>query len=116
MADEVTVGEVYRRLVDMDERYETKLDRIEAQVRTTNGRTTTLEANAKHVASSLRAIWSRINGTPHTPTSLPSAEPGESFGVKISPGMWKALAAAGGALATLALPRVAEWLQKLGGS
>lgn len=117
--DEVTVGEVYRRLVDMDERYEAKLDRIEAQVRTTNGRTTKLETLVEGLRGSVRALWARLNDVPHpppTPPALPAIEPGESFSVKISPAMWKALAAAGGAIGALALPRVAEWLGKLGGS
>lgn len=124
--NEVTVGEVYRRLVDMDERYEArahsvdaKLDRIELQVKTTNGRTTKLETLVDGLRGSVRALWARLNDTPpHTPRNLPAPESGESFGfgVKISPGMWKAIYTAGGALATLLFPKLAEFLAKLGGS
>lgn len=108
--DDKTIGEVYRRLVDMDERYETKLDRIEEQVRKTNGRTTTLEANYEHIRSEIRSIR-----RPHTPASLPAipvATPdGESLSIKISKKMFALIASVIAALLIFA-PIVAEWLKK----
>jgi hypothetical protein len=54
--------------------------------------------------------------SPATPASLTPVEPGESFSVKISPAMWKLIAAGLGAGGGLLLPKVAEWLGKLGSS
>lgn len=100
--DDKTIGEVYRRLVDMDERYERTLDRIETQVRTTNGRTTTLEANFANLKSAVGNLQAHMP----TPTALPVVDAGESISVKISPKIWVALAAAGGML----LPKLIMWL------
>jgi len=111
VSDEVTVGEVYRRLVDMDD----KLDRIETQVRTTNGRTTKLEALVDELRGSVRRLWAKRSDVPHTPPSSPPVEAGESISVKISPAMWRALAAAGGALAALLWPKLTAWMATWGG-
>ncbi|HYC00453.1 MAG TPA: hypothetical protein VEC57_15050 [Candidatus Limnocylindrales bacterium] len=43
MTDDVTIGEIHRRLVDIDERHSHQLNEIATQVRITNGRTTRLE-------------------------------------------------------------------------
>jgi len=116
--DQFTIGEVYRRLVDMDERYVAQLARIEAQVQKTNGRTTKLETLVDNLRANVRALWTRTEDAPAPPTppALPVVEAGERFSVTVSPAMWKALAAGAGALGALLLPRLAEWLGKLGGS
>ena len=44
MTDEVTLGEIARRLDDIDHRHGAQLADIQTQVRLTNGRTTRLEA------------------------------------------------------------------------
>ena len=43
-SEKVTLGEVHRLLMSMDERHSSKLDAIEQQARLTNGRTSKLEA------------------------------------------------------------------------
>ena len=112
--DDTTVGEIYRRLVDMDERYEKKLDRIEEQVRLTNGRTTTLEANYDNLKSEIRSFRDLH---PQTPPALPSVPvttaEGESLSIKVSPKMWMAIVSAMSALWLLA-QWAARWIEKLG--
>lgn len=98
--DDKTIGEVYRRLVDMDERYEKKLDGIDQQVRLTNGRTTKLEANYDNLHSAVRRLQD------HPAAMVAPADTGESLLVKISPKMWVAMAAAGGML----FPKLIVWL------
>jgi hypothetical protein len=90
--DRVTIGEVYRRLVDMDERYEKKLDRIETQVHETNSRTTTLEGKVRHLE--------RFDAAP--------ALEGESVSVKLSPKVWTAIAGAVGMLLAMFI----EWAKR----
>lgn len=102
--DKVTTGEIYRRLCDMDDRYEKKLDQIEVEVRTTNSRTTTLEAIVKDHGRDLGRLTSAVFPRPHAP-----ADDGESLTVKISPKLWVALAAAGGML----FPVLVEWVGKV---
>lgn len=104
MNDNVTTGEIYRRLCDMDERYEKKLDRIEEQVRTTNGRTTVLETVVKDHARELGRINSAV-----FPRHKAAEEAGEALSIKVSPKLWVALAAAGGLL----LPPLVKWLSAL---
>lgn len=105
-ADDTTIGEVYRRLVDMDERYDTKLTRIEEQVRITNGRTTRLEERVELLKDQVRH--------PITPPALPSVpvttNDGESLSIKISPKMWAAIVS-GGAVLWVAAQWAAEWLK-----
>jgi hypothetical protein len=95
--DDVSNGEIYRRLCDMDERYEARLARIEDQVRTTNGRTTTLEVKVSVVESILRALRHRKT----------DGDVGESFSIKFSPKLWTALAAGLGILFAM----VVEWVK-----
>lgn len=102
--DKVTTGEIYRRLCDMDERYEKKLDRIEDQVRTTNGRTTALETTMKDHGREIGRLTSAVFPRPHAPVG-----DGESLTVKISPKLWVALAAAAGML----FPVLVEWVGKV---
>ena len=102
--DDRTIGEVYRHLVDMDQRTEKKLDRIEEQVRLTNGRTTRLEERVELLRSQ----------HPITPSSLPVVTPeGESLSIKVSPKMWAAIVS-GGAVLWVAAQWAADWLKKLG--
>jgi hypothetical protein len=44
MTDDVTIGEVYRKLTDIDERHSAQLKSIDDQARLTNGRMTRAEA------------------------------------------------------------------------
>lgn len=103
--DNPMTGEIYRRLVDMDERYEKKLDRIEEQVRMTNGRTTKLEVHVENLQSSVRSLrhHQQVHDHPATPPALPAGPSGESLSIKVSPNMWKALAAIGGGVIALLL-------------
>ena len=87
--DDVTIGEVFRRLCDMDERYEKKLDQIDQQVRLTNGRTTKLEERVEGIMRRFRS------------------GAGESFAVTISPKIWAAIAAGGGMLFAM----LVDWLK-----
>lgn len=111
MRDDVTTGEIFRRLVDMDERYEKKLDRIEDQVRQTNGRTTTLEESVRRSDVELKRLNSAVFPRPTpgavTPPTLPAVDGNEGFSVKATPRVWKALYAGGGALLLAAL----EWFR-----
>lgn len=105
----ITLGEVYRRLVDIDERWDSKLNAIDQQVRITNGRTTTLEAEMKAVKADVQ----RLTPPFQTPPSLPiMTNEGESLSVKISPKMWLTIAAAGSAT-WLALWQFAKWVENL---
>lgn len=107
MHDKVTIGELYRRLDEMGERIEKKLDGIDTQVRITNGRTTKLEVLVDGLRRDVDA-----KGAPVTPANLQTIADGESLSVKVSPKMWAlivSLAGAGG----MFLPLVAEWLKSL---
>lgn len=101
--DKVTTGEIYRRLCDMDERYEKSLDRIEAQVRATNGRTTVLETTIKDHGRELGRLNSAVFPKPSA-----THTPGESLSIKITPKVWTALAAAGGLLFAM----LVEWAKR----
>ncbi len=109
--DEVTTGEIFRRLCDMDERYEKKLDRIEQQVRTTNGRTTTLEANFENLKSEVRSMKG-----PVTPPSLPSfpvtTNDGESITVKVSNKVWTGICAAVAVASPILVEKLKDWFGK----
>lgn len=109
--DKVTTGEIYRRLCDMDERYEKKLDRIEDQVRTTNGRTTALETSMAAHRSDIGRLTSAVFPRPAAVTSAVT-ETGESFSVKLSPKMWTALAAMGGVLFAMLVETIKQWMSK----
>lgn len=105
--DDKTIGEVYRRLVDMDERTEKKLDRIEEQVRMTNGRTTRLEANYAYLNSEI----AHLRQPPPTPPSLPvTTADGESLSIKasISPKMWAGIVSGAAAIYVL-VQMFAKW-------
>lgn len=86
-----------------------ELRAIREQTTKTNGRTTKLESDFAHLQSDV------LNLRAYTPTPAappaPKAEAGESFslGVKISPKMWVAAAAAGGML----FPKLIMWLSSL---
>ena len=110
MSDNVTIGEVYRRLVDMDERYDAKLSGIDAQVRITNGRTTKLETQMDMANREIRDI-KRATRPPATPPSLPDMN--ESIKLTISPNMWKLIAGGLGAAAGLGFPAIVRWLSQL---
>jgi aspartate aminotransferase-like enzyme len=56
MHNEVTLGEIARRLADIDQRHSAQLDRIETQARITNGRTTRLEARVDGHDRDLKAM------------------------------------------------------------
>lgn len=107
---DVTIWEVYRRLVDMD----AKLDAIDKQVRITNGRTTTLEAQMLDVKQDIRDIKPPTTQPPAGP-SVPIMTPeGESLSIKVSPKMWVLIASAFGSMTVFA-PMVAEWFKQLFG-
>lgn len=109
----VTVYEVYRKLVDMDERYEAKLNGIDKQVRITNGRTTTLEAEMRGVKEDVRDIRLGVMPVPSTPPSLPvMTQEGESISVKVSPKMWAAFLVAA-PVAWYALISFGKWIEQL---
>jgi hypothetical protein len=104
--DKVTAGEIFRRLIDMDKRYQEQLDRIETQVRTTNGRTTVIETTlTSYVLPELKRLIATV--FPASPRAVP--EPGESISVKISPKLWVALAAGAG----MVLPGLVKWIGAL---
>jgi hypothetical protein len=104
----VTIWEVYRRLCDMD----AKLDAIDKQVRITNGRTTTLEAQMSDVKQDIRDI--KPPASPSNP-SVPIMTPeGESLSIKVSPKMWVLIASAFGSMTVFA-PMIAEWFKKMFG-
>jgi len=92
-----------------------RLDAIDEKQRIANGRTSTLEGEWKAVIERLRALERDMKRLVSRRIVTDSGE-SLSASVKISPAMWKALAAVGGALGALVLPRLAEWLGKLGGS
>lgn len=102
--DKVTTGEIYRRLCDMDDRYEKKLDRIEDQVRTTNGRTTKLETRMTEQARELGRLNSAVFPRP---ANLQTATPEGEF-IRFSPKVWTVLAAAGGVLFSMFI----AWLKQ----
>lgn len=109
--DDKTVGEIYRRLVDMDERYEKKLDRIEEQVRLTNGRTTTLEANYENIKTEIARLMRQflhLKTVPAVPVTTPD---GESLSIKISKKMFALIASVVAALLIFA-PIIADWLKE----
>lgn len=106
--DKVTTGEIYRRLCDMDDRYEKKLDRIEDQVRTTNGRTTALETTVRDHGRELGRLNSAVFPRVTASATAAPADAGESVSLKLSPKVWTALAAAGGVLFAMFI----EWLKQ----
>ena len=106
--DKVTTGEIYRRLCDMDERYEKKLDRIETQVRTTNGRTTVLETKMTDYGREIGRLNSAVFPR-HPVTEQPS---GESVSIRISPKVWAAIAAGGGVLFMMAVETLKQWMAR----
>lgn len=101
----VTTGEIYRRLCDMDERYEKKLDRIEDQVRTTNGRTTVLETTITNHGRELGKLNSAVFPRHAATATTTAADTGESFSVKISPAIWKLISAGAGAAGAFLLQK-----------
>lgn len=108
MADEVTIGEVFRLVKSVKEEHGEKLDAIDQQVRLTNGRTTTLEAHVSVLNREVRELQSRP-----TPQHLTPPDSGESFSVsgKVSAKMWALIASAVAGLSIFS-PIVAEWLKK----
>lgn len=110
MADDKTIGEVYRLVEGLKEDHGKKLDDIDTQVRLTNGRTTKLEVHVETLKSEVRSLKHHHQYTaPPTPPALlpaPIAD-GESLSIKVSPKMWRVLAGAGGALFVM----LVEWLR-----
>lgn len=106
----VTLGEVYRRLVDIDERWDGKLDAIDRQVRITNGRTTTLEAEMKAVKADVQRLTPPL--TPQVLSTPVMTQEGESISVKVSPKMWAAFIVAAPA-AWYALTSFGKWIEQL---
>lgn len=108
--DEMNAWEIGRTLARLEEAQKThgeKLDEIKEQTMKTNGFVGRHEVRLDGLDRELRD-FKRGSGHSPTPPSLP-AEPGESFSVKISPAMWKLIAAGAGAIGAMLL-------QKLGGS
>jgi hypothetical protein len=105
----VTTGEIYRRLCDMDERYEKKLNSIDLQVRMTNGRTTRLEEKVLGINRDIRGMkQAHPSGT-----SIPVATPdGESIQVRISSRMWVGICGAVAFASPLIFDWLKNWLQK----
>ncbi len=104
MVDKVTLGEVSRKLDDMDERYTAVLKGIDTQVRMTNGRTTKLESQVEVLNREMRDI--RIAPQP---VVLPD---GESISIRVSPKLWAVIGSVVSALAIFA-PMVQQWIEGL---
>jgi hypothetical protein len=68
--NEVTTGELYRRLCDMDERHGATLADISTQVRLTNGRTTRLEAHVEGHDRELRDLKREREAAQAIPSEL----------------------------------------------
>ena len=99
--DSVTLGEVYRLVLDLKEDQGEKLDAIDKQVRLTNGRTTRLEEQMQQVNRDLREVRQRPA----------QAFDGESFSIKVSKKMWLLIASVVGSMPVFA-PIVADWIKK----
>jgi len=69
MVDDVTVGEVFRRLIDMDERHSAQLTSIESQARLTNGRVARSETRLDWHDGELRELKRNITHHPSRRTS-----------------------------------------------
>jgi hypothetical protein len=104
----VTLGELFRLVMSLKEEHGNKLDKIDLQVRITNGRTTTLEEQMRAVKVDVRDL------KPPQPSGVPVVTPeGESLSIKVSAKMWAAIVAVGTALAVF-VPMLAEWFKGLG--
>jgi hypothetical protein len=104
----VTLGELFRLITALKEEHGNKLDKIDLQVRITNGRTTALEEQMRAVKVDVRDL------KPPTPSGVPVVTPeGESLSIKVSARMWAAIVAVGTALAVF-VPMLADWFKSLG--
>lgn len=69
--DQVTLGEVYRKLIDIDGRHGAQLAAIEAQARLTNGRTSRLEEFTGRIDERVHAVESDVKSLKNTRTTGP---------------------------------------------
>ena len=103
--DEMTIGEISRSLARLEKSQSeqtSKLDEIKEQTVKTNGYVGRHEVRLNGLDREMRDLKREHH---HAPPAVPDA--GESFGVKISPGMWKLIAAALGAGGAFLLQKLA---------
>ena len=103
--DEMTIGEISRSLARLEKSQSeqtSKLDEIKEQTVKTNGYVGRHEVRLNGLDREMRDLKREHQ---HAPPAVPDA--GESFGVKINPGMWKLIAAALGAGGAFLLQKLA---------
>ena len=109
MSDNVTLGEVFRLVEALKDEHGEKLDKIDQQVRLTNGRTTRLEVHVDTLKTEVRSLK---HAQPAAPSQTVSTAEGESLSIKVSPKMWALIASAFAGL-TIFAPMVSEWVKNM---
>lgn len=107
--DEMTIGEISRSLARLEKSQSeqtVKLDEIKEETSKTNGYVGRHEVRLNGLDREIRDI-KRAHHHPPTPPGPPSPYAGESFSAKISPGIWKLIAAGAGAAGAMLLQKLA---------